>query len=218
MTNNFLIYNYNLSKKYNMKKISFLFGLAIVMFATTIGYAQDNMGKPEGLKVGDKAPDFTIKNSNGSETFNLSKALKKGPVVLVFYRGQWCPFCNKHLSQLNDSLSQIQAKGATVVAISPETDENIAKTVEKTKASFAILHDEQLVVMKSYKVNFGVDANTVERYKKYGIDFNQVNGNNGANLPVPATYIIGKNGNIKYVFFNPDYQKRASVKEILDNL
>lgn len=200
-----------------MKKISFLFGLAIVMFTTTIGYAQDNMAKPEGLKIGDKAPDFTIKNS-ANEVFSLSKALKKGPVVLVFYRGQWCPFCNKQLSQLNDSLSQIKAKGATVVAISPEVEESIAKTVEKTKASFAVLHDDKMAVMKSYKVNFAVDANTVERYKKYGIDFNQANGNNGANLPVPATYIIGTNGIIKYVFFNVDYQKRASVKEILDNL
>lgn len=200
-----------------MKKISFLFGLAIVMFATTIGYTQDNMAKPEGLKIGDKAPDFTIKNS-ANEVFSLSKALKKGPVVLVFYRGQWCPFCNKQLSQLNDSLSEIKAKGATVVAISPEVEENIAKTVEKTKASFAVLHDDKMTIMKSYKVNFAVDANTVERYKKYGIDFNQANGNNGANLPVPATYIIGTNGIIKYVFFNVDYQKRASVKEILDNL
>jgi peroxiredoxin len=80
------------------------------------------------------------------------------------------------------------------------------------------LEDEGLVIMKSYKVNFAVDEKTVTRYKGYGIDFDNANGSNGANLPVPATYIIGKDGKIKYVFFNTDYRKRASVQDILDNL
>ena len=75
-----------------------------------------------------------------------------------------------------------------------------------------------MAIMKSYKVNFAVDEKTVEKYKGYGIDFDKANGSNGANLPVPATYIIGKDGIIKYAFFNPDYKQRASIKEILDNL
>jgi peroxiredoxin len=72
--------------------------------------------------------------------------------------------------------------------------------------------------MKGYKVNFAVNAGTIEKYKKYGIDFDKANGSNGANLPVPATYVIGKDGKIKYAFFNPDYKERASVQDILDNL
>lgn len=172
---------------------------------------------PQGLKVGDNAPMFTAMDNNG-KSFSLEAALKKGDVVLMFYRGQWCPYCNKQMSQMNDSLSAITGKGATVVAISPEIQENVVKTVEKTKASFPIISDVKMKIMKDYQVNFAVPQTTIDRYKTFGIDFNVANGENGANLPVPATYIIGKNGKIKYVFFNPDYRKRASVKEIASYL
>lgn len=172
---------------------------------------------PQGLKVGDNAPMFTAMDNNG-KSFSLEAALKKGDVVLMFYRGQWCPYCNKQMSQMNDSLSAITGKGATVVAISPEIQENVVKTVEKTKAAFPIISDVKMKIMRDYQVNFAVPQTTIDRYKTFGIDFNVANGENGANLPVPATYIIGKNGKIKYVFFNPDYRKRASVKEIASYL
>lgn len=173
--------------------------------------------EPKGLKVGDTAPLFAATDNNG-KPFSLESALKKGDVVLMFYRGQWCPFCNKQMSQMNDSLSLITGKGATVVAISPEIQENVVKTIEKTKASFPVISDVQMKIMKDYQVNFAVPQATIDRYKNFGIDFNIANGENGANLPVPATYVIGKNGKIKYVFFNPDYRKRASVKEIASYL
>lgn len=172
---------------------------------------------PQGLKVGDNAPMFIAMDNNG-KSFSLEAALKKGDVVLMFYRGQWCPYCNKQMSQMNDSLSAITGKGATVVAISPEIQENVVKTVEKTKASFPIISDVKMKIMRDYQVNFAVPQTTIDRYKTFGIDFNVANGENGANLPVPATYIIGKNGKIKYVFFNPDYRKRASVREIASYL
>ncbi len=190
---------------------------ALIAFLISLtSFAQDNT-KPQGLFVGDKASLFKGKDNNGIE-FNLADQLKKGSVVMVFYRGEWCPYCNKELSLINDSLSFILAKGATVVAISPETAENVSKTVSKTKATFPIISDGGMAIMKSYKVNFTVDEDTVEKYKKYWIDFTISNGENAANLPIPATYIIGSDGIIKYVFFNADYRKRASVKEILDHL
>ena len=95
---------------------------------------------------------------------------------------------------------------------------NIKKTIDKTKAAYSIIEDKSMAIMKSYQVNFAVDEKTIEKYKTYGIDFDKSNGSNGANLPVPATYIIGKDGKIKYAFFNPDYRQRPSVKEILANL
>ncbi len=172
---------------------------------------------PEGLKVGDTAPAITGKDHTG-KAFDLKQQLKKGDLVVIFYRGQWCPFCNKQLGQLNDSLAMITAKGAAVIAISPEIMENVKKTVAKSKASYPIISDSSMAIMKAYNVNFAVDENTQTRYKKFGIDFLEANGSNGANLPVPATYIIGKNGKIKYAFFNPDYKKRASVQDILNQL
>ena len=137
---------------------------------------------------------------------------------MLFYRGQWCPYCNQQLKKVNDSLQMITSKGATVLAITPETAENIAKTIEKTKAGFSIIEDMNLAIMKQYKVNFAVDDNTIAKYKNYGIDFDKANGSNSANLPVPATYIIGTNGLIKYAFFDVDYKKRASVKDIIQHL
>lgn len=169
------------------------------------------------LKVGETAPAFKAKDANGNEV-ELSRLLKKGPVVLYFYRGQWCPFCNKQLSQLQDSLQLLTARGAQVVVVSPETQENIEKTVGKTKASFPIVHDQNFTIMKAYRAAFSVDEATALRYKNFGLDLLQANGADQNVLPVPATYIIGQNGTIKYAYFNPDYRKRVSVKQVLQAL
>ena len=193
-----------------------LLTLLITIFISVTSFSQNTV-YPDGLKVGDKAPQFQSID-NGGKPFDLKRQLKNGDVVIIFYRGQWCPFCNKELSQLNDSLSLLTAKGATVIAISPETKENVVKTIGKTKASFPIISDSAMEIMKMYKVNFAVDETTQIKYKKYGIDFSEANGSNGANLPVPATYIVGKDGIIKYVFFNPDYKVRSSVQNLLNHL
>ena len=198
-----------------MKKVLITLSFSLLIM---VSFAQkDATVYPDGLKVGTLAPNFKAVD-NAGKPFSLKKELKKGEVVIIFYRGQWCPYCNKELSQLNDSLSLITAKGATVVAISPETNENIAKTVTKTKATFPVISDKDLSILKAYKVNYAVEGKMLEMYKKYKIDLNQANGNNGAVLPVPATYIIGKDGIIKYVFFNPDYKVRATVGDILNHL
>jgi len=172
---------------------------------------------PAGLNVNDKAPDFTSVDQNGKKV-NLKKHLKKGSVVLVFYRGEWCPYCNKQLKQLEDSISFIKAKGAAVFAITPELPENITKTISKTNASYPVLSDIGLKIMKLYKVDFQVDDNTIERYKGNGIDFLKVNGSNGAKLPVPAVYVINKSGKITYKYFDINPKKRSGIKDILDHL
>ncbi|MBK7291661.1 MAG: AhpC/TSA family protein [Chitinophagaceae bacterium] len=193
-----------------MKKI-----LLFVFMLTTLGlFAQE---APEGLFIGSKAPDFKGKDQNDKD-IKLKDLLKKGKVVLVFYRGQWCPYCNRQLSALQDSLQQIIDKGATLLAISPEKTEMIDKTVEKTKAEYSILHDKDLKIMKAYDVDFEVPENTVTRYRNSGLDLEKLNGENGTNLPVPAVYIIDMESTITYRFFDKDYKKRPSVKEILNNL
>jgi peroxiredoxin len=172
--------------------------------------------QPSGLPVGAQAPDFSLTDQNG-KSFQIKEENKNKTVVLIFYRGQWCPHCSKQLKGLNDSMQILTGKGATIVAVTPELPENVNKTIEKTKASFPILSDAGLKVMNAYKVAFAVDAETVEKYKKYGIDFNKANGANGASLPVPAVYII-KNGTITWRYFDVDYRKRPSVNEIAAQL
>ena len=194
-----------------MKKFNLLAALLIS------GYILCAQEAPEGLFLNSKAPDFKAKDQHGNDV-RLKDLLKKGKVVLVFYRGEWCPYCNKSLQRLEDSLQLIIDKGATLIAISPEKPESIAKTIEKTKAQYSVLHDEDLKIMKKYEVEFEVPENTLKRYRNGGIKIDEINGKNGNYLPVPATYIIDKEANITYRFFNQDYKKRPSVKEILDHL
>jgi peroxiredoxin len=194
-----------------MKKLMLLFSLMFVVCGLSAQTA------PEGLFIASKAPDFKAKDQNGLE-IHLKDLLKKGKVVLVFYRGEWCPYCNKELKRLQDSLQLIRDKGATLLAVTPETPENIIKTTGKTNAMFSILHDDNLKIMKAYDVSFEVPENTLTRYRNTGIDIEEANGKNGKFLPVPAVYIIDKESTITYRFFEPDYKKRPSVKEILSNL
>lgn len=194
-----------------MKKAFFLLTLIFSLFQAG---AQE---KPEGLFIGSKAPDFKAKDQDGNEV-RLKDLLKKGKVVLVFYRGYWCPYCNRELSRLQDSLAQIQEKGATVVAVSPEKPENVKQTVEKTKAGYPVLYDEGMKIMKGYDVEYEVEENTLARYRSSGLDIEKNNGTNGKFLPVPAVYIIDKESTVTYRFFDADYRKRPSIKDILANL
>jgi len=189
-----------------MKKIFFLSVALLFALAT---FAQS------GLKVGTNAPVFTAKD-NAGKTVDLKTLLKThSAVVLFFYRGQWCPYCNKQIKQLQDSLQLLTGKGAYVVGITPETEDNIAKTVEKTKASFSMVQDKGYSIMKAYDVNYTVDEAMTTKLKTYGIDLEKNNGNTDHVLPVPATYVIGKNGKISFVQFDKDYTKRASVAQIM---
>jgi peroxiredoxin len=188
--------------------------VAFLLLTAGFVYAQQ---APEGLFLASKAPDFKAKDQNGKD-IKLKDLLKQGKVVLVFYRGYWCPYCNKELSRLQDSLQLIKDKGATLIAVSPEKPENISKTIEKTKADYSIIYDEGMKIMKAYDVEYEMQENTVTRYRNSGLDIEKINGDNGKYLPVPAIYIIDKESTISYRFFEPDYKKRPSVLEILSHL
>jgi len=178
------------------------------------GHAQQTPARTAApLAVGTVAPAFKGMDAAGRPV-ELKQLLKKGPVVLYFYRGQWCPYCNKQLSQLQDSLQLLTAKGAQVVVITPETQENIGKTVEKTKAAFPIVQDKGFVIMTAYHTAFTVDPATVLKYKGFGVDLQKANASSDDVLPVPATYVIGRDGRIKFTYFNPDYRQRVSVRRI----
>jgi len=193
-----------------MKKL--ILCIALVVFLGLHSNAQ------QGLQAGAVAPAFSGIDQNGKKT-SLKALLKTNKaVVLFFYRGQWCPYCNKQIKALQDSLQLLTAKGAFVVGVTPETTENIAKTVKKTGAGFSIISDKDDEIMKAYGVNFMMDEATFTKYKGFGVDLDNSNGNNRRTLPVPATYIIGKSGKVKYVHFDPNYKKRASIKTLLAEL
>jgi peroxiredoxin len=189
--------------------------LVLLVFSFTILLAQD---KPEGLFINSKAPEFKGKDQGGNDV-SLKDLRKKGPVVVVFYRGSWCPYCNKELKRMQDSLQLLKDKGAQIVAISPEKSEGIAKTIEKTGATFSILHDEDMKIAKGYGVSYQVDEKTQQRYKSFGNDLLEINGQKErAYLPVPAVYIINRDGAVTFRFFEEDYRKRVYVKDLLNSL
>jgi peroxiredoxin len=199
-----------------MIKIQFPLILAALFFVGMSAFVSVTE-EPVGLSKGEKAPDFVAKDNKGRE-IKLSQMLQKGPVIVFFYRGHWCPYCSKQLSAMQDSLEYLTKKGASVVAITPEADMGMEKTVKKTKASFPIVHDLNGQIMKAYKVAFDVPEETVTKYKGYGIDFNETNAEVGAKLPVPAVYIVDQKGLIRYAYFNKDYKQRPSVTTLLENL
>ena len=181
----------------------------LLTFSVLSVFAQD---KPTALKVGDKAPNFMAKDHNG-KTVSLKDLTQKGKVVVMFYRGAWCPFCNKYMSQLETALPEFSAKNATVIAITPETDESINKAIDKTKATFSVIYDKDRSIMKNWKVAYSMSDDMKTKYKGYGLDLEKQQGD--WMLPVPATYVVGKDCKIEFVHFDENYQKRAEVAEIL---
>jgi len=171
-----------------------------------------------GLEVGTRVPSFEALDQNGKKQ-SLDDLLKEGPVVLVFYRGQWCPICNRHLSTLNDSLDVIYAKGARVVAISPEKPENIQKTIEKTNAGFTLLYDDGYKISESFDVSFLPDFATRTAYNTaLGANLKDAHSDESQRLPIPATYIIGQDRIIIWRHFDPNYKNRAAISDILHAL
>jgi peroxiredoxin len=173
---------------------------------------------PAGLSPGDKAPFFTGYDQFG-KTVDLNKLLAKGPIVLFFYRGKWCTVCSSYLNNYQDSLNIITDQGFNVVAITPESIENVEQTIKLHKISFTVIYDCQEKIMDDYKVMFSVTKAYQEKIlSATSIDIAENNLHSPAHLPVPATYIINRQGIITAVQFDPDYRNRASVKWMLKNL
>jgi len=171
-----------------------------------------------GLKEGAKAPEFAAMDNSGKK-IDLKKILKSHKtVVLFFYRGQWCPYCNRYIQSMQDSLQLLVDKGAYVIGVTPETAANIDKTIEKTHASFSIIQDKNYRIMKDYQVNYTVDDAMLSKLNAYGVDLEKNNGNKDHVLPVPATYVIGPSGKITFVHFDKDYTHRASIKTLLEKI
>lgn len=168
------------------------------------------------LQVGQKAPDFTLKDASGARV-RLSDLLKRGPVVLTWYRGGWCPYCNIALKQLQDSLAVIEGAGAMLVAVSPELPDNSLTTSEKHELRFPVLSDEGLTVAERYGIAYTLDEPTATRYNgSFGL--NRWNGDTSNRLPLPATFVIGTDGVIRYRFVDVNIRNRASIEAIRDAL
>lgn len=166
------------------------------------------------LKAGDHAPAFILNDAAGTPV-SLADRLAKGPLVISFYRGVWCPYCNLELQALQDMLPQLRALGADLVAISPQTAANSRKSQRQNKLDFAILSDTHNDVAAAFGLRFALPDYLVDLYKALKNDLPAFNGDPSWTLPMPARYVIGQDGLIAYAEVNPDYTRRPEPDSML---
>jgi len=167
-----------------------------------------------GIKLGDTAPNFSLRNAFGSSV-SLQDELKKGPVVLVFYRGAWCPFCNLHLHALQKNLPQFKQLGAQLITVTPQTPDKSAEQIKKDGLPFEVLSDLKSQVMKDYQLYIELPDDLLAVYKKHGLDIEAYNGKGRAVIPVPGTFVINQQGIVVAKQAETDYKKRMEPADIL---
>lgn len=171
----------------------------------------------KGLKTGVAAPDFTLPDVHGAAV-TLSDLRASGPVVLTFYRGEWCPFCNLQLRAYQNILPEIQALGATLVAVSPQTPDHSLSMVEKQGLAFPVLTDSGNRVARQYGLVFTTDEAFRPIYQRIGADLPAFNGDSSWELPMPATFIIAPDGIVRLASVDADYMRRLEADAILTGL
>jgi peroxiredoxin len=165
-------------------------------------------------KAGDVAPEFILNDPN-SKPVSSRELLTRGPLVISFYRGVWCPYCNLELQALQAALPDIAGRGASLVAISPQTAPNSRKSQRENKLAFPILSDIKSEVANAFGIRFALPEYLVELYKGFKNDLPVFNDDPSWVLPMPARYVIGTDGLIAYAEVNPDYTQRPDPSELL---
>jgi peroxiredoxin len=165
-------------------------------------------------KAGDTAPEFTLRDPDG-KPMSSRELLARGPLVISFYRGVWCPYCNLELQALQEALPEIAARDASLVAISPQTAANSRKSQRDNKLSFPILSDSKSEVANAFGIRFALPGYLVDLYKSFKNDLPAFNDDPSWVLPMPARYVIGTDGSIAYSEVNPDYTRRPDPTELL---
>jgi peroxiredoxin len=169
------------------------------------------------VKPGDMAPDFELPNARG-HTVALSTLLADGPVVLTFYRGGWCPYCNLQLRAYQRILPEIRELGARLVAISPQTPDTSLTTAEKNELEFEVLSDAEAKAASAYRILFELSDRLKAAYLGMGRDLSADNADGQWHLPIPATYVIGRDGRIELAYVDAEYRNRLEPSEIVDAL
>lgn len=203
-----------------MKRIATL-ALGTSMLLSAVSAVQQNMAasSPETAKPlmkGATAPDAMLKTVEGKEVA-LKSVLNGKPTVILFYRGGWCPFCNKHLMEVGQSEAELAKLGYQIVAISPDLPEMLKPTTEKNKLPYQLLSDSKAEALKAFGVAFRLDDNTFSTYNdKYNLNLETWSGQPHHILPVPSVFIVDRKGVIRFSYSNPDYKVRLKAADLIE--
>jgi len=177
----------------------------------------DTAEATQPLDAGESIPVVSVKDASG-QPVALKTLHQDRPVVLVFFRGGWCPICTRHTRELIKIYPEIKAMGADLVGISPDSPMSSKANVAKNAIPFQVLSDADVAATKAFGLAFEVDPTTLERYKGFGIDLEKASGFSHHALPIPAVYIVRPTGVIAFAHSDPNYRKRLDAKQILQEL
>ena len=194
-----------------MKKIIVSISIFLIAFTTSFAQVADKAENVTPLKVGDKVPATEITSLDNTKT-SLQEIAKSKPTVVLFYRGGWCPYCNKHLAAVGESKDKILALGYQIIGISPDSPEELKKSVAKNELSYDLYSDADGSLMTAMGIAFKAPGKYSNMLSKYSGD------QNSELLPVPSLFLVGENGNIIYEYVNADYKTRLSPEELIKKL
>ena len=183
-------------------------------FATTAEHLDGVDFANRAPQVGDLAPDFALPDQNGKEVY-LSALLRNGPVVLIFYRGEWCPYCNLQLRTFQGHLDELSARGAQLVAVSPQTPDHSLSMAERNELGFRVLSDVGAGVIDRYGLRYEVSSEMRSLLQTAGNDLGAYNGEAGWVLPAPATFVVATDGEVRYAHVRGDWTERAEPTDVL---
>ncbi len=203
-----------------MRHTLILFSMTFLMFAfflivtTNAEEAAVSADKIHPLLIGSTVPSLTL-HTVDNEPYDLIAAFAKKPSILIFYRGSWCPYCNRHFNEINDIESELIELGYQIIAISPDRPENLNNSLEKHEMKYQLLSDSKMEAAKAFGIAFKIDSPTLNKYEKFGIDLEDASGEEHHLLPVPAVFLINTDGVIQFHYVNPKYSVRLKKEVIL---
>ena len=171
----------------------------------------------KSIKLGAIMPDFSLPNAK-NEIIHSKEILKSGKMIIAFYRGSWCPYCNLELKALQENLSKINDKKVSLVAISPQSPDNSLTVIEKHNLTFEVLTDKDNTFAKQLGIIFELQDFVLPFYNALGINLSSFNKNDDTSLPIPAVFVVNENGIIIYKFADVNYMNRIDIDELLNTL
>lgn len=186
----------------------------------TIGQERPIASEPTAtkpLEKGQKAPEVTFKGLDGKNV-SLASLHKEKPLVIIFFRGGWCPICTKHTQQLIKVYPELKEKGFEMIGVSPDSVESTKANIDKNSVPFLLYSDSELSATSGFGLAFKVDDATFTKYKGFGLDLEKASGQTHHALPIPAIYVVSKEGVVTFAHSNPDYRKRLDTNELMNEI